>query len=129
MRVEPWQIPVLGMALLSLPPSVHYLVQRARGTASGNDRRPDRPEEPGPQEKQRREWLRTAIFVVATVVLTAVFIVALGTDLADVVTSVAAGIVTVIAAANAVRSGQNLRKQTGHADPPPAGTETPARPG
>jgi hypothetical protein len=129
MQVEPWQIPVLGMALLALPPSVHYLVQRARGTASGNDRRPDRPEEPGPQEKQRREWLRTAIFVVATVVLTAVFIVALGTDLADVVTSVAAGIVTVIAAANAVRSGQNLRKQTGHADPPPAGTETPARPG
>jgi hypothetical protein len=129
MQVEPWQIPVLGMALLALPPSVHYLVQQARGTSDGNHRRANHPEEPGPQEKKRREWLRTAIFVASTVVLTAVFIVALGSELADVVTSVAAGIVTLIAAANAVRSGQNLRKQTGRADPPPGQTEAPARSG
>lgn len=127
MQVEPWQIPVLGMALLALPPSVHYVVQQARGTAGGNRRAANRPEEPGPQEKKRREWLRTAIFVVATVVLTAVFIAALGSELADIVTSVAAGIVTLIAAANAVHSGQNLRKQTGEADPPPA--EAPTRSG
>lgn len=113
MQIEPWQIPVLGMALLALPPSVHYLVTGARGSSRDDRKRP--------------EGLRTGIFVVATVMLTVVFLVALGTELADVVTSVAAAVAGLISAAIAVHSGKNLRKQTDGASRPPTESEATTR--
>jgi hypothetical protein len=105
MQIEPWQIPVLGMALLALPPAVSYLVHGAR--------------DPSPKEKKRPQWVRTGIFVVATVVLTVVFLVALGTELADVVTSVAAAVAGLISAGIAIHTG----KQTVEANRPRPGSK------
>jgi Na+/H+ antiporter NhaD/arsenite permease-like protein len=108
MQIEPWQIPVLGMALLALPAFVSYWVPGRRTPKFST-------------EQKRPEWLRLAIFAVVTVVLTVLFIVALGTELADVVTSVAAAVAALISAVVAVRSGKDLNRHAAGSGVPQAG--------
>jgi hypothetical protein len=105
MQIEPWQIPVLAMAALALPPSVHWLVtwvrEKSGGTSSGPE--PD-AQRPTALERARREKLRATILAILTVVLVGLFILALGPAAASILTSVASAVSALVSAVMTVQS-------------------------
>ncbi len=105
MQIEPWQIPVLAMAALALPPSVHWLVMWVREKSGGTSSDPE-PDAQGPTEleRARREKLRATILAILTVVLVGLFILALGPAAASILTSVAAAVSALVSAVMTVQS-------------------------
>lgn len=129
MQIEPWQIPVLAMAALALPPSVHGLVMwlryKSRGTSSGSE--PD-AQPPTALERARREKLRATILAILTVVLVGLFILALGPAAASILTSVASAVSALVSAVMTVQSYLTLVaiRNRVQEDQAPARTDPPA---
>ena len=105
MQIEPWQIPVLAMAALALPPSVHWLITWVRNKSRSASSEPE-PGAKGPTalERARREKLRTTILAILTVVLVGLFILALGPAAASILTSVASAVSALVSAVMTVQS-------------------------
>ena len=105
MQIEPWQIPVLAMAALALPPSLHWLITwlRSKSPGSSGDPEPAGPE-PAGRRTARRERLRTTILAILTVVLIIIFILALGPAAASILTSVASAVSALVSAVMTVQS-------------------------
>lgn len=117
MQIEPWQVPVLVMTLVILPPSVTWAVRRLRGTDGG-------PGAPGPQaaepvpgtaaeqetekDVQRGRW-RTTVLAALTVVLVGLFFLAIGTDRANLLVTAANAVSALVSAALTVRSFLDLK--------------------
>jgi hypothetical protein len=127
MQIEPWQIPVLAMAALALPPSVHWLItwvrKNSRSASSAPEPDAQRPTAP---ERVRREKLRTTILAILTVVLVGLFILALGPAAASILTSVASAVSALVSAVMTVQSYLTLvaiRKDL-QGDPAPASIES-----
>jgi hypothetical protein len=129
MQIEPWQIPVLAMAALALPPSVHWLVTwvRNKSRSASNGPEPD-AQPPTDLERARREKLRTTILAVLTVVLVVLFILALGPAAASILTSVASAVSALVSAVMTVQSYLalvDIRKSV-QGDQAPAAIDPPA---
>lgn len=111
MQIEPWQIPVLAMAALALPVSIHSLIEwvrkNSRGTSSAPE--PDAPTPPTP-ERVRGEKLRTTLLATLTVVLVGLFVLALGPAAASILTSVASAVSALVSAVMTVQSYLELVK-------------------
>jgi hypothetical protein len=105
MQIEPWQIPVLAMAALALPPSVHGLITWVRKKSRSASGEPEPgAKRPTALERARREKLRTTIFAMLTVVLVGLFILALGPAAASILTSVASAVSALVSAVMTVQS-------------------------
>lgn len=101
LAIEPWQVPVFAMAALALPPALHWLYQwvRNRSTPAAPD-----PAQPAPEQRATSERLRTTILATLTVALVGVFVVALGTENASVLTSAASAVSALVSAVMTVQS-------------------------
>jgi len=125
-QIEPWQVPVLVMTVVILPPALMWAVRRLQG---GNDdqrsptRRPAAP--PGPEQAEEVEKdvtkgrFRTSVLAVLTAALLGLFFLAIGTEQANLLTSAATAVSTSVSAALTVRSFldvQNLRKHVDKID-------------
>jgi hypothetical protein len=106
MQIEPWQVPVLAMAALALPPSVHWLVMwvRSKSPGASGEPEPDAQRTTGLERTARRERLRTTILAILTVVLVVLFILALGPAAASILTSVASAVSALVSAVMTVQS-------------------------
>lgn len=107
MQIEPWQVPVLVMTLVILPPSVMWAVRRLQ--AGSPDRRPvasPDAEKAGKETEKdvTKGRFRTSVLAVLTVVLLALFFLAIGTEQASLLTSAATAVSTSVSAALTVRS-------------------------
>lgn len=105
MQIEPWQIPVLAMAALALPPSVHWLITwvQNKSRSASSEPEPD-AQRPTALERARREKLRTTILAMLTVVLVGLFVLALGPAAASILTSVASAVSALVSAVMTVQS-------------------------
>jgi hypothetical protein len=115
MRVEPWQVPVMVMAILAGPVWLYYWAQGhftphkslaedgvPQGGASGNSL-PEgsggtRHESPPGTRSPARGWARTAALGALTLLLVGIFTVALGPTTVDRVVTGATAVTTLVAA-------------------------------
>lgn len=108
MQIEPWQVPVLVMTLVILPPSVMWAVRRLQGEkddAGSPDRRPAAL--PAPEEAEKdvtRGRFRTSFLAVLTAGLLGLFFLAIGTENTSLLASAATAVSTSVSAALTVRS-------------------------
>lgn len=112
MQIEPWQIPVLVMTVVILPPSVMWAVreyERRSGTRLVKRRKAVPPAEQTEKEVTQGRF-RTSVLAVLTVVLLGLFFVAIGTEQASLLTSAATAVSTSVSAALTVRSLLDVNK-------------------
>lgn len=105
MQIEPWQIPVLAMAALALPVSIHSIIRWVRKQSRGTSSAPEPDAQPLPTpERVRGEKLRTTLLATLTVVLVGLFILALGPAAASILTSVASAVSALVSAVMTVQA-------------------------
>jgi hypothetical protein len=134
MQIEPWQVPILVMAVLALPLSLQSLVRWVRSNSPGSSGDPEQadPLPPGPartarlERNARRERRRATLYATVAVVLIGLFILALGSEAASILTSVASAVSTLVSAVMAVQSYLmvvQIRRDI-RGDPEPAPSES-----
>jgi hypothetical protein len=111
-QIEPWQVPVLVMTVVILPPAFMWAVRRLQGgtvDAAPPNRRAEAP--PAPEEAEEevekdvtKGRFRTSVLAVLTAVLLGLFFLAIGTEQANLLTSAATAVSTSVSAALTVRS-------------------------
>jgi nicotinamide riboside transporter PnuC len=99
MQIEPWQIPVLVMAGIAGPTSILWLITWVRNT-SQVDPKPAR----SVMTPTKRERLRTTILAILTVTLLGIFFTAAGAETANIFSSVASAVSTLVSAVLTVQS-------------------------
>jgi hypothetical protein len=110
-QIEPWQVPVLVMTVVILPPSAVWAVRRLQG-GTVDARPPTRRPATTPATEQAEEVekdvtkgrFRTSVLAVLTAVLLGLFFLAIGTEQANLLTSAATAVSTSVSAALTVRS-------------------------
>jgi hypothetical protein len=103
-QIEPWQVPVLVMTVVILPPSAVWAVRRLQG-GTVDARPPTRRPATTPATEQAEEGrFRTSVLAVLTAVLLGLFFLAIGTEQANLLTSAATAVSTSVSAALTVRS-------------------------
>ncbi len=111
MQIEPWQVPVLVMTVVILPPAVMWAVHRLQ-RGNGGQGSPTLPPAAPPTPEQVVEVkkdvtkgrFRTSVLAVLTAVLLGLFFLAIGTEQANLLTSAATAVSTSVSAALTVRS-------------------------
>ena len=114
MQIEPWQVPVLVMTVVILPPALMWAVRRLQGGNDDQGSPTRRPAAPPAQEKAEQAeevkkevtkgGFRTSVLAVLTAVLLGLFFLAIGTEQANLLTSAATAVSTSVSAALTVRS-------------------------
>jgi len=124
-QIEPWQVPVLVMTVVILPPALTWAVRQLQGKKDDPDPPtlpplpPPTPEEVAEVKKEvekevTKGGFRTSVLAVLTAVLLGLFFLAIGTEQANLLISAATAVSTSVSAALTVRSlldVQDLRKE------------------
>ena len=111
MQIEPWQVPVLVMTVVILPPALMWAVRKLQGgdgDSGSPDPRPSASPAPEKAEEVKKDVtkgrFRTSVLAVLTAVLLGLFFLAIGTEQANLLTSAATAVSTSVSAALTVRS-------------------------
>jgi hypothetical protein len=116
-QIEPWQVPVLVMTVVILPPAVMWAVHRLqRGNGEQGSPTPPPAAPPTPEQVVEvkkdvtKGRFRTSVLAVLTAVLLGLFFLAIGTEQANLLTSAATAVSTSVSAALTVRSLLDVNK-------------------
>lgn len=106
MQLEPWQIPVLAMAAVVLPPSVMGFVGylRSRSARPGADARGGVPEKTPAEDSLKLQRTRRNTFAVLTVALLGIAVLAIGPERASLLATAASVVSAAVSATLAVQS-------------------------
>ena len=108
MPIEPWQIPLLAMTLVILPPSVSWTVRWFRQKSD------PRPSPAPPPDK------RTRVLAVLTLALLVLMVLAIGPTTASIIAAAASAVSTMVSAALTLQSFLTLQEIKKQGPPPDA---------
>ena len=123
MAIEPWEIPILAMAVIAGPTSVFWAVRWFRSRSSALDADPaNSGQEPNGKHarsdsvrnRTALERRRALIFAALTTVLLVIFVIILGEEAANTLIAAATAVTALVSAVLAVHSAfllQELQKE------------------